>query len=528
MAEINLSITSSAEDGHYNGTEWQERTGSYTAHHYFEVGEQSGTDTLGGVRFTGVTIDQGTTITSATLTGVVYGNSAGGSSKSLQLDVFGDDVDNAPAWSASSHPGSGFTETTASASQTLGSGTRDQGDSVAWTITSIIQELVDRGGWSNGNAVRFKIERNSGSPTYNEIRFYDYDTDTLSSIFTLDIVYSDGGVTGTGAGTLSAIAGSASGTYTPASATGTAAGDLEAVTGSASGTYTAPPITGTGAGVLELITGSASGTGQVVSGSASGTLSLITGYGQAINLDPGWEQIVFSGNTPPVDEKSLAREVLVDYPAIPEVVAGDIFGVESHADITWDTDTQAVIDPNGAHELGYWFIDVSSWTTYQSTITLNLYQGSAVGTLSPVTGAVSGLSKEFVGQGSGTLQTVTGSASGGVGGMFGTGDGVLEAITAVGVGGFTTSSVYGGAAATLEAITSSASGDFGPTGSAAGLLQAVIADASGINTTSVIGVGSGVLSSVTGDAVGTVPLDYVVLSTHKLVVPYEDNLLRVN
>lgn len=292
---------------------------------------------------------------------------------------------------------------------------------------------------------------------------------------------------------------------------------------------TAPDPDGSGTdgryyAVSVTVTPSASG----VSGTGTGTLTAVTAAVQGISLDPGWEQIVFSGNTPPVDEKSLAREVLVDYPAIPEVVAGDIFGVESHADITWDTNTQAVLDPNGAHELGYWFWDVSTLTQYTGTITLSLYQGTAVGTLSPITGAVSGLSKEFVGQGSGILQTVTGNASGGVGGMFGTGDGVLEAITAVGVGGFTTSSVYGGATATLEAITSNASGNFGPTGSAAGLLQAVLGNASGINTTSVIGSGSGVLNSVIGDSVGTVPLDYVVLSTHKLVVPYEDNLLRVN
>ncbi|MES9841234.1 MAG: hypothetical protein ABW134_11830 [Candidatus Thiodiazotropha endolucinida] len=193
MAEINLSIASSAEDGHYNGTDWQERTGTYAAHHYFEVGEQSGTETLGGVRFTGVTIPQGTTITSATLTGVIQSPGVGGASKSIQLDVFGDDVDNAPAWSASSHPGSGFTDTTASANVTLGSGTRDTDDPVAWDVTTIIQELINRGGWSSGNAVRFKIERNSGSATYNEVRFYDYDTDTLANVFTLDIVYPNGG-----------------------------------------------------------------------------------------------------------------------------------------------------------------------------------------------------------------------------------------------------------------------------------------------------------------------------------------------
>lgn len=86
---------------------------------------------------------------------------------------------------------------------------------------------------------------------------------------------SDGSITGTGAGTLEAIVGSASGSVVGNYA-GTAAGSLQAIVGSASGTFTAAGFTGTAAGVLQAITGSASGV-LAYSGTASGALAAITG-----------------------------------------------------------------------------------------------------------------------------------------------------------------------------------------------------------------------------------------------------------
>ncbi|MBT3042204.1 MAG: cadherin repeat domain-containing protein [Candidatus Thiodiazotropha sp. (ex Codakia orbicularis)] len=93
----------------------------------------------------------------------------------------------------------------------------------------------------------------------------------------------------------------------------------------------------------------------------TGTVTL---QDQTLLIETGYEEIVFSGTTPPVDEESLPRETPVDHPTIPEIVAGDSWGVESQADVTWDTDGQAVIDPAGDHTLNYWFWDDSTGVMY--------------------------------------------------------------------------------------------------------------------------------------------------------------------
>ncbi|MCU7840864.1 MAG: hypothetical protein KZQ94_15980 [Candidatus Thiodiazotropha sp. (ex Troendleina suluensis)] len=323
--------------------------------------------------------------------------------------------------------------------------------------------------------------------------------------FSIFLTYDAGGVSGTGAGNLTAITGVASGASTVGDVTGTAAGTISAITASASGSADAPLFTGT----------------------AAGTLSAITSDSLGIVLESGWESIIFSGTVPPASEESLYEGVFADYPAIPEIVSGDIWGVESHASITWDTNSQAVIDPNGAHQLGYWFWDVSTKITYSGDIFINLSTGTSAGVLAAITSSGAGAYKTD-GDGIGVLQAITASASGGVGGMFGTAAGVLEAITATADGGYTTSSIYGGAIATLESISGSGTATHGPTGSASGLLQLITSEAIGLHTSSVAGTASGFLSAITGDGIGAVPLGYVVNPDHKLVVPYEDNLLRVN
>jgi hypothetical protein len=89
--------------------------------------------------------------------------------------------------------------------------------------------------------------------------------------------------TGTAAGDLAAVTASSSGTFTPTGFTGTADANLAAVTGSASGTFYGA-FTGTGAGDLQAVTGSASGTFSAADffGSGAGTLSAVTASGTGI------------------------------------------------------------------------------------------------------------------------------------------------------------------------------------------------------------------------------------------------------
>ncbi len=101
-------------------------------------------------RFTGLELPNGATIDSAsitTITGVHIDTEP-----TLPIWRFwGDDVDDAAAWSSGNAPRH-ITKTTASAvaDTTLGTTVQD--------VTAIVQEIVERGGWASGNAMRFQLD----------------------------------------------------------------------------------------------------------------------------------------------------------------------------------------------------------------------------------------------------------------------------------------------------------------------------------------------------------------------------------
>lgn len=107
-------------------------------------------------RFVNVTVPQGATIDSATLTLNII-NISGTPNTSL----YGVDVDNAAAFVDPGNMPSTATRTTASADpDPTGTGTK------VITITAIVQEIVNRGGWASGNAMAFVIDDNAGSGTH--------------------------------------------------------------------------------------------------------------------------------------------------------------------------------------------------------------------------------------------------------------------------------------------------------------------------------------------------------------------------
>lgn len=99
----------------------------------------------------------------------------------------------------------------------------------------------------------------------------------------------------------------------------------------------------------------------------TGTVTLT---GQVLLIETGGETIVFDGNTPPVDERSLSAGLLADHPGVVAVV-NDVFGVESDPDVTWGANGQATIDPLSAKTLWYWFFDISTSTMYTGTINIS-------------------------------------------------------------------------------------------------------------------------------------------------------------
>jgi hypothetical protein len=192
---VNYAITATANDATYAfGT--LDNTGVLSGNYF-------GDSCYPGLRFLAVAVPQGATITSATLT-LIVGGAAVGAGTGASLGVWkGVASDNAPAWTTTA-PNTG-SRTTASVTA-LGSTTLET--SRAHTVTSIVQEIVNRAGWVSGNAMAF-----AGDPTgaTHYCGFYDY-VDNTSKAATLSITYaSGGGGTGTAALTEAADTSSATG-----------------------------------------------------------------------------------------------------------------------------------------------------------------------------------------------------------------------------------------------------------------------------------------------------------------------------
>jgi len=136
------------------------------------------------LRFTSVTIGQGDTINSAKIT---FTGSDSRSSQTINMKIHGVDEDNtaefviSPADTARTR-----TKTTANVDWDATITTSDGSTHDTADITSVVQEIVDRGGWSSGNAMAFWVT-DDGSSSGNYINVYDYNTDsTKAALLTID------------------------------------------------------------------------------------------------------------------------------------------------------------------------------------------------------------------------------------------------------------------------------------------------------------------------------------------------------
>lgn len=196
MATFDLTLPDTtagdADDGEENQTAgtWNSKiTTAYPQGQYFTVGNKiAGNDYNGGVRFENITIPNSATISSATLRLGYESNVS-----TQNITVYGDAVDSAAAWSNTSRPSSGFTNTTASASTT----SPTAGPTFDITITSIVQELVNRAGWASGNNMRFAIFHDAAASYGARILFEDVDVGTGDTLQRPELIvtYSAGGAT---------------------------------------------------------------------------------------------------------------------------------------------------------------------------------------------------------------------------------------------------------------------------------------------------------------------------------------------
>ena len=136
---------------------------------------------LAGARFQTIPIPQGASIVSATMTVDVTVKSG----STITVNIFGDDLDDAPAWGAGSRI-QNITKTTATATFSKAS----TGTS-AVDVQSIVAEIIARAGWSSDNDMRFALTNTSGAQGDN-IQIACLEHATRSEV-QLDIVYSTGG-----------------------------------------------------------------------------------------------------------------------------------------------------------------------------------------------------------------------------------------------------------------------------------------------------------------------------------------------
>ena len=146
-----------------NGDNGFEYSGNFGNSFYVKIGSGPGSSSWsGGFRFRSIIVPQGATITSATLTVNVTSNYNGGAIALL----YGYDTDNSVIWSSYGSPRpSNVAKTSASANIVQGStGSR------SFDVTSIIQEIVNRGGWASGNNLSLlTIDNNPISYQYTYI-----------------------------------------------------------------------------------------------------------------------------------------------------------------------------------------------------------------------------------------------------------------------------------------------------------------------------------------------------------------------
>lgn len=173
---VNESVGANADDGRgMSPAYWiQSHTGTKST-------------TAGAFRFQTVDVPQGATINSATLTlNVTF---RGGSGSAV---LKGQNVDDAPSWANySANSPLTMSATTASLNYSVPATTGSKN----LDVTSIVQEIVNRAGWTNNNDLRLGFSDISAMTGGSYMYFEDYiDAGTAQAALSID--YTAGGATG--------------------------------------------------------------------------------------------------------------------------------------------------------------------------------------------------------------------------------------------------------------------------------------------------------------------------------------------
>ena len=257
ISSFTKAIVSDADDGlYFDGAGWFSNTDVDVG-----GGASQGDSGFGlsqaGFRFTSVAVPQGASVSSATIFLTEGPNGILGSDFG---DLLGVSADNAAAWSGSNHPNNAVGTTAAVAITSA--------NYLAINVTSIVQEIVNRAGWSPGNAMAFF--GNTAAATGDIVDWTDYSNAGGVGAASLEIAYAagGGGINGTLGVTIAAVTQSASADLL---IQGTAAQTISAVTQSATGKVL---VQGSLAVTVDAVTLAASG-GSAVSGTFAQTIDAV-------------------------------------------------------------------------------------------------------------------------------------------------------------------------------------------------------------------------------------------------------------
>lgn len=156
MPTLNISVAASADDAFQSGSTMTLNGANIRL---------NSASAWAGFRFLNVTIAVGSTIDVAYIE-----IERGAASSSPNLDIYGHDTDDAGTFTSSNDDISNRTRTTAVTNwnASLGGAAGDRFQSPS--IVSVIQEIVDRGGWASGNDIAIIFDALGGDV---QIRSYD-------------------------------------------------------------------------------------------------------------------------------------------------------------------------------------------------------------------------------------------------------------------------------------------------------------------------------------------------------------------
>jgi len=163
--DITENITGTGDDGQekvYPSNTWQNAWQYSSTELIAGLGYSAAQPYHAGFRFQSIAVGQGDTIDLANLKLTITGTPG-----SPLTQIYGDDVDEAPAWGAASKP----TTATKTTAKTAFAPTANGVNTI--DVTAIIQELVNRGGWATGQDMRL-FAWNTGTGNGEYWKAYDY------------------------------------------------------------------------------------------------------------------------------------------------------------------------------------------------------------------------------------------------------------------------------------------------------------------------------------------------------------------